>query len=675
MKSWGDFDNYIIGDFEFYGKGGNIKTPVCCVAKNLTTGTIISHWIKGNETKPIYPIDKNSVIIAFFASAEFGCHQALNFETPLYIIDLFVEFRCLTNGYRLPAGRSLLGACEYFGIKHSGVTYKKSMRDRILKGAPFSEREKKEILDYCRQDVELTAALFEKMRPLIDLNYALLRGRYMSAVASMEYNGIPIDVEKLEEIKNCWEIIKEELVWRVDQHYGVYEGTTFKIDKFKKYLENQKIPWECTPKGHPKTDANYMHNQAKIYPQLKSLQELRHAMGKLRLNALYIGSDGRNRCLLSPFSSKTGRNQPSTSHFIFGPSTWIRFLIKPKPGTAIAYIDYSQQELAIAASLSGDTNLINDYKTGDPYLTFAKKAGAIPPDGTKETHPEIREIYKVCMLALNYGMSIETFADSVKISYAEACYIVKWHKRRYLKYWQWSDQFIDNGMVSGLVKTSYNWYFHTEDAKYRTLQNWPMQAHGADILRLAIILCVEHGIKVIAPVHDAILIEAPINEIETKVKTAQEIMEFASKCVLDFKINTDVQIFKYPDNFFDSRGKVMWDAIWSILDNLDPVEKRARLLEKYQKNLALDTWELGEIRRDGLSFSEQKTLRRIKEMSNFSDLELKYLIQEARDADFDLESEIDWDYFSYDMAKETIRKGINPTKKKSMKDLAWETCE
>jgi len=202
-----------------------------------------------------------------------------------------------------------------------------------------------------------------------------------------------------------------------------------------------------------------------------------------------------------------------------------------------------------------------------------------------------------------------------------------------------------------------------------------MQAHGAEILRLAIILCVEHGIKVLAPIHDAILIEAPIDKIDEKTKKTQKIMEFASECVIDLKIHTDAKIFKYPNNFRDPRGDLMWNTIWDIIDNLDPAEKRTRLLEKFQKDITLDTWELGEIRRDDLSFSEQKTLQRIKEMSNFSDLELKYLIQEARDNDFDLESEIDWDYFSYDMAKETIQKGINPTKKKSMKDLAWETCE
>ena len=43
-----------------------------------------------------------------------------------------------------------------------------------------------------------------------------------------------------------------------------------------------------------------------------------------------------NRCALMPFRSITGRNYPPSSEFIFGPSTWLRSLIKPEPGRAIA---------------------------------------------------------------------------------------------------------------------------------------------------------------------------------------------------------------------------------------------------------------------------------------------------------------------------------------------------
>src|SRR5207248_9344113 len=118
---------------------------------------------------------------------------------------------------------------------------------------------------------------------------------------------------------------------------------------------------------------------AKLYPaQVGPIRELRHVRGQFRLNNLAVGPDGRNRVLLSAFGSKTGRNQPSTSAFIFGPSCWLRSLIQPGPGRAIAYVDWSQQELAIAAALSHDPKMTEAYVSGDFYLTFARMAGAVP---------------------------------------------------------------------------------------------------------------------------------------------------------------------------------------------------------------------------------------------------------------------------------------------------------
>src|SRR3712207_2768710 len=64
------------------------------------------------------------------------------------------------------------------------------------------------------------------------------------------------------------------------------------------------------------------------------------ALGQLRLNKLAMGQDGRNRCLLSPFRPDTGRNQPSNTQFIVGPSRWIRGLIRPPQGYGLAYIDF-----------------------------------------------------------------------------------------------------------------------------------------------------------------------------------------------------------------------------------------------------------------------------------------------------------------------------------------------
>ena len=90
--------------------------------------------------------------------------------------------------------------------------------------------------------------------------------------------------------------------------------------------------------------------------------------------------------MLSPFGTRSSRNSPSNSKFIFGPSVWLRGLIKPPPGFGLAYIDWVGQEFGVAAALSGDPAMKAAYESGDIYLGFAKAAKVVPADGTRQTH-------------------------------------------------------------------------------------------------------------------------------------------------------------------------------------------------------------------------------------------------------------------------------------------------
>jgi hypothetical protein len=238
-----------------------------------------------------------------------------------------------------------LGACTYYGLPGGDATFKDTMRDRILQGPPYSEQEKNQILDYCELDVTLTTRLFNEMKDGIDLQRALLRGRYMWAVAMMEFNGVPIDMEALTLLRSNWDAIKGKLIEKVDDRYHVYEDGVFKGKKFLDYLIENKISWELTATGLPRLDDDFFRDQAKSFPKLKPLQELRYALGQLKLNDLRVGADGRNRALLSPFGTITGRNTPSSSKFIFGNAVWVRNLIRPSEGMALAYIDYEQQDV------------------------------------------------------------------------------------------------------------------------------------------------------------------------------------------------------------------------------------------------------------------------------------------------------------------------------------------
>ena len=197
--------------------------------------------------------------------------------------------------------------------------------------------ERKRILDYCQTDVDPIGALLERMLPGIlarpnGFGQALLRGRYMAAVARMERTGVPIDFEMLQRLRMNWGRIKSDLIGAIDKDYGVYEGTTFKSGLFAGYLADNRIDWPRTETGRLQLDQDTFRDMAKRYPQLEPLKELRHALGELRLEKLAVGLDDRNRTLLSPFGASSGRNTPSNNKFIFGPSVWLRGLVKPPPG-------------------------------------------------------------------------------------------------------------------------------------------------------------------------------------------------------------------------------------------------------------------------------------------------------------------------------------------------------
>ena len=222
------------------------------------------------------------------------------------------------------------------------------MRELILRGGPYSDAERAAILDYCESDVVALKSLLAAMEKTIDLPRALIRGSYMKAVALMEYNGVPIDVPMLDLLRGHWGSIQDDLIAELDASRGIYEGRTFKTSRFLEYTQKRKILWPTLPTGNPSLDDDTFREMSQRHPQeIGPIRELRAALSRMRLSDLQVGPDGRNRCLLAPFGSRTGRNQPSNTKFIFGPAVWLRSLIKPGPGRFVAYVDYSQQELAI----------------------------------------------------------------------------------------------------------------------------------------------------------------------------------------------------------------------------------------------------------------------------------------------------------------------------------------
>ncbi|CUI27256.1 DNA polymerase [Achromobacter kerstersii] len=571
----GNFTAVWVVDYEFRAYAGERPAPVCMVAHDIISGNTLRQWFDAATPAPCpFGTGDDTLFVAYYASAEMGCHLALGWPMPKHVLDLYAEFRVETNGRVLPSGNGLLGALTHYGEQGIEALEKDAMRQLILRGEPYSTEEQAAIFDYCDSDVVATVKLLRKMWLLFNdpqrLGFACNRGRYAKAVAHMEWNGIPMDADLLDKLRTHWDALKDRLIARVDAHYGVYEGRTFKHNKFVAYLAANGIAWPTLASGRLALDDDTFSEQCKSHPELRPLKELRQAMGQLRLNELPVGQDDRNRTLLSMFSAKTGRNQPSNSKFVFGLSAWLRGLIKPKPGFGLAYVDWSQQEFGIAAALSGDKAMQEAYASGDPYLTFAKQAGAAPADATKSSHAAIREQYKACTLAVQYGMQEESLAKRIQQPVVYAREMLKMHRRTYPVFWAWSDSVMDYALTQRRLWTVFGWMLHVDGkSNGRSLRNFPMQANGAEMLRLACCLATEAGLRVAAPVHDAALIEAPLGELDAAAAQMQTCMRLASAQVLrGFELRSDAKLITAPDRYADERGRVMWQTVNELLDGM-----------------------------------------------------------------------------------------------------------
>ncbi|MCL7406458.1 DNA polymerase [Paradonghicola geojensis] len=572
MKS---YKSIFVLDFEFIANDGERPTPVCMVVTNVTTNTTTKYWLDKLDKCP-FPTGSEHLFVGYFASAEWGCFLQLGWEIPERIIDLYAEFRLHMNG-RLAAarGNGLISACKSFGIRVMETSEKNAMRDLIVAGGPWTEQQRNSILDYCAADVEITAKLFLKMWPIfaptkVKLGQALFRGRYTAAVARMEHAGVPMDVELHEQLLERWPLIKDRLIAEVDKDYGVYQGAVFKTSLFEAWLKTQAISWPRTANGKPKLDDATFRDLALKHPQLSALRELRKTMSQMQTLKLAVGKDGRNRTLLGPFGSKTGRNQPSTTRFIFGNAAWLRSLIKPSPGYGLAYVDYSSQEIAIAAALSGDQNMWAAYSSGDPYMAFAIQAGLAPEGATKATHKDIRNQCKQIVLGVGYGMGAEAMAGAGGIHVVQARALLQSHKMTYREFWAWAERNQLHALMQDTLRTPLGWEIKLADdpdPNERSLLNWPMQSTGADIMRLAACLLTEAGIEVCCPVHDAFLVGYSLGDQERVVRETCNLMVEASRIVLgaEYPCRVDVEAISYPDRYSDERGEAMFAQVSRLL--------------------------------------------------------------------------------------------------------------
>jgi hypothetical protein len=565
------------GDFEFQrADNRDPPVPVCLVARELHSKREVRLFQDELAKLTAAPFDTgpDACFVSFAVAAEASCFAALGWPMPANNIDLYAENLLRLNGRpRRQGDASLLGAMGHYGLTAMTTARKEAMRAKIMEQSDWSAEEQAEILDYCAEDVDAAERLLLAMdrRGDIDWPRALWRGEFMATMAFIEHVGIPIDSSLYFRLQKHWDAIRLRLIDRVDRAYGVYVDGSFNRRLFAAYLVAHDIPWPRLPGGSLSLDGETFKAMAKAYPILAPLRELIVTLAQMRSTGLAVGSDARNRYRTRPMLSKTGRNQPSNSANILGGAAWLRGLITPPPGHALALIDWSAQEIAIAAGLSGDEKLRAAY-TNDIHMEVAIATGLAPRGATKDTHPEERDRAKPVSLGLGYGISDRGIAQTIGVPRVEAQRILEAHHAAFPEFWAWLRRTVDNAMLRNEMRARMGWRMAiTGEPNPRALQNWPMQATGAEMLRAAVVKMMRAGLTICATAHDAIMILAPLARWQSEVAEAQEIM---SRVSLSFTrglwVPTTAKVLLPGERLVEKRGERMWTLMMSLLAEVEP---------------------------------------------------------------------------------------------------------
>jgi hypothetical protein len=547
----------------------------------MRTGRVVRQWQDELGSSAPYRLDDEALFIAYTNSAEFGCHIALGWPQPANSVDAYIEFRHLTNDGAVKAEdrdkgfNSLAGALRYFGNNGVDTAHKTDMRDRIIQGPPFTAAERRAILDYCESDVDALVWLVPHLVPTIrSLPHAMFRSKFQWAMAQHERRGVPMNLPLLNKIQERWPDIQADIVREKDAAYGIYEfvdgNPHWRSQRFREYLQRNGVAWPKYPDGTPMEDQQSFRDMVGRYPQIEMLRELRYTMSKLRLNTLTVGTDGRNRTLLGAYGTKTGRNAPSTTKLVFGPAKWIRFLITPPPGRVLIHRDYKQQEVRIAAILSGDDALLAACEV-DVYLGIAHMLGIANDSMSADQLENVRNLFKTAVLGIQYGIAYRALALRTGLSEFEAIEILARLRARFHKFEDYARSTFDHAGLNLEISTCFDWTMQCPSGiKQRTVRNFPIQATAAEILHVACIMAEERGLELVAPVHDALMMEADAAEAEAASAALDRVMRDAAAEVLrGYELPSDVQIKHHGESFFDKRGKEMWETITRLLAKLE----------------------------------------------------------------------------------------------------------
>lgn len=516
-------------------------------------------------------------------------------------------------------GAGLVAAVgQVFGLFVDSI-HKTEMRDLILADLPaYDEEQRAAIMTYCSSDIQYLPDLFlelsrrlqratrGKLPPDEAKRAQLKRGSFIASIAKMEAEGFPVEVDKIHNLRDNFESARDEILQDLtDKAFPFYirerkrasdlRGTwTAKASQFEAFLQSRGLlaKWPRTLDEETGKPTDRLSTEDKVLaeydgvPEIRAFRQARKLVTQLhwfqepdearrkRDGDFFdsVGHDNRQRVFLGPYGTQTSRNAPKASRFIPAMSSWLRVLLNPPPGWKIYGIDWASQEFALAAILSDDPAMQEAYLSGDPYLYFAKRAGAVPADGTKAQYKTERDLFKATTLGLQYGMGREKLAVKLTVdtgrtvTVEEADHLIQLHKKTYPRYWAWLDTVSDYYGAKKVLKLWDGWCLLGDNDNFLSVRNFPVQGTGATTMREAVRLAHERGLRILCPLHDAIYGICRVEEDHERI--LGECMDEAVRLVVGDKltIRRDLAVHEHGEPWVEEKGAKYLELLGKYLE-------------------------------------------------------------------------------------------------------------
>ncbi|CAH2214298.1 DNA polymerase I [Tepidibacter aestuarii] len=457
-------------------------------------------------------------------------------------------------------------AAKYMGKK---VKSEEELLGKGKKAKKFEELEEEVLIGYFNSLIEVVVGIKNEMEKTID-EYEMHELFYdiemplVEVLGYMEHEGFKVDIEKLEQLKEEYGGIIQNL------EKTIYDmaGEEFNINSPKQLgvilFEKLELPIIKKTKTGYSTNAEVLEKLRSEHEIIDKISEYRQIV---KLQSTYVDGllniiNQKSKRIHSSFNqtiTTTGRISSTEPNLQNIPVRLemgrnLRKVFIPTEGYSLVDADYSQIELRVLAHISDDENLIHAFESGeDIHTSTAAKVFGVD---IKDVDSEMRSAAKAVNFGIVYGISDFGLSKNLNIPAKKAKEYIDNYFDKYPNIKKYMDDIVEKAKVDGYVSTILNRRryipeinsknFIVRNLGKRLAMNTPIQGSAADVIKIAMVNVYkklkEENLKskLILQVHDELIIEAYEEEIDKVEKILKNEMENAvnMKVRLNVDLNT-----------------------------------------------------------------------------------------------------------------------------------------